>query len=127
MCFIEPSLLLAEAFVYGLYEHFRCPRSARLTIMDVIVECRLCLFDLIEGHAPADHVLNPIANDGQHRLVLDDIGLIAEAAVTRNDVSSTFLFIRGNGQLNNMIQAGDNPLDIAAPLQVDDRISVDVE
>ena len=117
--FMALPLFLAEAPVHGLYKHVRCPGPGRLAVVDVIIECRFRLLDLIEGHALTDHVLDPVANDRQHRLVLDNIGLIAEPPVARNDVGPSLLFVRWNRQLNNMIQTGDNSLDTAASLQVD--------
>src|SRR5215472_5342081 len=125
--FMALLLLLAEAPIHSLYKHVCCPGPARLAVMDVVIERRFGLLNLIEGHALSDHVLNPVANNRQHRLVFDNIGLVAEPSVAWNDVGSTLLLVRWNGQLNNVIQAGDNSLDAAASLQIDHGIVVDVK
>ena len=41
--------------------------------------------------------------------------------MTGNDVGAAFLLVLRNGDIQNVVQAGDNSLNVAARRQIDDR------
>src|SRR5215472_118589 len=122
--------LCRKALIYGLDEHVRGPNSARRTVPRVVVPRRLRSLHLLEPHPFADHVLNAIADDGEHLLIENYIGDVAEPPVTRNDHCAAFLQYVvtaqcfGNGDLDDLVQSSDHALHVSAALEIDYRVLV---
>src|SRR5437667_12518627 len=72
------SFLLREASIYGLDEIVR-----RTIALDVSARGRRCL-DLFQCHSCFDQISNAVPDDRYHVAILDDVELIAHAAVTGN-------------------------------------------
>src|ERR1700686_2995893 len=84
------SLLGAEVLVHRRDEHVRRPETAGRTVSAVVVQRRLGRPDLLPRSAFLDQVLDAIANDGYHVTILEQVGFIAQPAVTGNDVGAAF-------------------------------------
>src|SRR6185295_17544144 len=73
---------------------------------------------LVKGHIAAHHVAHAVANDGHHVAVFDDVGFIAEAAVPGHDDGSAFFLFGGNGEIEDVVQRGDEAVYVAAMVDV---------
>src|SRR5262245_39948577 len=76
---------------------------SRIAVTTVIITHRAGSFDLLQRHALLDQVLYPIANNRDHVPVFDNVRLVCEAAMARNDHGSTFLLIFRNRDINDAI------------------------
>ena len=66
--------------------------------------------------------LNPIADDGHHVAVLDDVGFVGQAAVARDDVGAALLMVLRNRDVDDPVQRVEDALDAAAARAVDGRV-----
>jgi hypothetical protein len=82
---------------------------------------------LSQGQFPADHVPDPITDDGDHVAVFGHVGLVRQAAVTRRHQGAALEVELGHGQDGQPVQRIDQPLHAAPVLQVDRRILVGVK
>src|SRR5262249_45584827 len=89
----------------------------------VVIQCWLGGFHLIDCHSPPHHVLNPITNDDDHVPELEDIGFVADTAVTRNYICAAFLQILRHGNVEHLVQACNETVHTTAGFRVNNRIS----
>ena len=92
-------------------------------VLGVVVERRARGLDLLERHAARDHVGDAVAHDDDHVAELDDVGFVADAAVTRDHVRAAFLRLGRHRQVQDLIQARDQSLHAAAARAIDERIA----
>ena len=117
-------MFLAEASIHRLYEHIRRPGARVRAISRIVVPGRMGGFHLLQRHPFFNHILNAVANNDHHFLIVDDVGLVAQPSMTRNHVCAAFLLVSRNRNLvNEAIQRVDDSLDAAAFFQVDDGIA----
>src|SRR6266404_6945936 len=117
-------MFLAEASIHRLYEHIRRPGARVRAISRIVVPGRMGGFHLLQRHTFLNHILNAVANNDHHFLVVDDVGLIAQPSMTRNHVRAAFLLLGGNRDLvDKAIQRVDDSLDAATLFQVDGGIA----
>src|SRR5665213_345375 len=113
-----------KALVDRLYKHAGRPRAGVGTVARRISRRRLRGLDLLERHALLAQVLNAIANDRHHVAVVDDVELIAETAMPRDDVGAAVLRDerdRRNREIHEPVERVDFALHAAAARDVDDR------
>src|SRR5688572_28971489 len=82
---------LREARVHGCDELGRRDEAVVIEVLGVVVERRASGLDLPERHAALDHVGDAVAHDDDHVPELDDVGLVADSAVTGDHVGAAFL------------------------------------
>src|SRR5438552_13897449 len=114
-------LIMALSFLSEIPVH-SLDECCGIAVPRVVIQCRLGRLDLIERHSALDHVLNPIANDHDHVAVLQDICFIADASVTGNDICASLLQIFRDGDIEHLVQAGDETVNAATSFRVDDGI-----
>ena len=68
-----------------------------------------------------------VADDRDHVAILDDVGFVADPAVTGNHVGAALLIPRRHGDLEDPVERGDRAVDGAAVRDVDHRIEVGIE
>ena len=119
--------LIGEALVRRLDKHIRRPAPGRLAVQRIPIRGGLGRLDLLERHPVLDHVLNSVANDRDHLLVYDDVRLVAEPPVPRDDHRSAFRVRAHGGQVDQPVQTFDDRLNAAAGFQVNERITGEVE
>jgi hypothetical protein len=91
----KPLLLWSEAMVYSLDKHIGRPESCICAVYGIVISGRLGLLDLVESHSPIHHVLNAVANDDDHLLVDDYVGLIAKSAMPWDHDRAALLLLGG--------------------------------
>src|SRR3569832_851683 len=77
-------LLSSEAFVDSLDEHIRCPIARSRSPAGVVFVRRLRSLDLRQTLALLDSVLNPVANNGDHVAILQNIVFIGKPTAAWN-------------------------------------------
>ncbi len=120
-------LALAQIHIGGFDEHSSGPRARAGTVAGIVIECRFGRSYLFERHPFAHHILNAIANDGDHVAILQHVGFVAKSSVPGDDISAAFLMRTGNREVQKVIQSGDDSVDSAAVLVVDYGMRFPVE
>src|SRR3970282_2727132 len=73
-------------------------------------------------HALFHAVADAIAHDDDHVAILDDVGFVAETPAAGNDARAAVLKPLRHGEIEHVIEGANEPLHVAAALDVDDRI-----
>src|SRR3954467_2530876 len=93
-------LPVTQAVIRRLDKHVGGPRPGRLPVPRVVIACRPGRLHLGQRHPVLDHVLNPVPDDGDHVAVIDDVGVVADAAVGRNHPRSALGVVAWDGKFN---------------------------
>ena len=112
----------AETLVGCLNKHIRRPIARIAAIDRIIVPGWLGCFHLIKRHAPVDHVLNAVSDDGDHLLIDIQIRHVTEPPVAWNDHGAPFHMVGRNRHLPQAIQSLEHSLKTPSVLQVDDGV-----
>src|SRR5438552_2636472 len=120
---VQLSFFSAETLVYRLDEHIGGPETGCRAVYRIVVARGFRGLHLFQRHTLLDHVLNAVSNDRDHVTILDDIGFITQAAVTRNHHRPSFLLLCRNREVEDEIQRVNHAVNAATALQVDDRIA----
>src|SRR5882762_10677939 len=112
----------AETLVGRLDKHIRRP-IARITAIDrIIVPGWLSCLHLIESHAPVDHVLKAVSDDGDHLLIDIQIRHVTQPSMAGDDHRAAFHVVGRNRHLPQAVQSLDHTLETPSVLQIDDGI-----
>src|ERR1700678_4817352 len=79
---------------------------------------------LLQRHALFDHGLDAIPHNGDHVAILQQVKLIAQPAMPRNNERSALFMMCGNSDIENMIQPVDFSLQTAPVLEIDNRVAI---
>jgi hypothetical protein len=53
-------------------------------------------------------ILKPIANNRHHVAIVDDIGLVCQTPMARNDVGAAFLLVTSNLDVDDAVETADD-------------------
>src|ERR1700685_1938794 len=90
--------LVSKTAIYSLH------KSVAGSVSRIPVLGGFCRLHLFECHVSFDHVLNAIANDGNHVAVVSHIGVIADSPMAGNHHGSSLGAEIGNDHVKQMIQ-----------------------
>src|SRR5262245_6228456 len=122
--------LSSEALVDRFDEHLRRPRSGVRSVSPRVSSYRRRCLNLFERLPFRDQIADSIADDRHHVPVLDDVELIADAAMAGNYKGPGLPGNernRWNRQLDEAVQSIDLALNAPASLDVDEREARGVE
>src|SRR5665213_1049218 len=121
----RPNLL--QTVVYRFHKRIRSPKAGGGAIARVIVGGYSRGSYLIKSGASIHHCLNPVSNDSNHVPVLREIVLIGQTSVARNNHRAAILVMLITGLFEDIVERVDLPLDRAAVLDINERISGRIE
>src|SRR6478609_3968397 len=95
----SPASLLSfrDVAIDGFDEHTGGPWARCRAVAWVVIRRHSCRLDLVECRAGVAHRPHPIADDGDHVPVLDDLVLVADVPVAGDDHRAAFSLMLAHG------------------------------
>ena len=93
------------------------PRAVVVAVAQVVVERRFRGHHLRERLPFVHEARDPVADDHDHVAILEEIRLVADAAVPRDDVRAAFLQELRHRDVEHLVQSRDETVDAAAGVE----------
>src|SRR5438876_6404150 len=99
-------------------------RTRIVPVDGVVVEGGFGGLDLFERHSLALQILDPVADDCHHVLVVRKVRGVTDPSVTRNEQRALLRHVSRKRQIDEIVQSVDEALNGAALLEIDDWIII---